>query len=234
MDSGLDQKIATLRRIPLLNGLSDSELKPFANCLSRREENAGAVIFVEGDVCKEFIVVEEGEVRLEKSSASGRRQLLAIERKGSVLAEVAVLDGGRYPATAEAATQVSLLQLPAETFRQICVRNPELVRKVFQVLVQRLRHLVALVEELSFSTIRSRLIAHLARLADDSGTRTLEGVEFQLCENNEELAARLGTVRELVSRNLGRLHSQHLIRMRGRTVTIPDIAALRREIDRSS
>ncbi len=61
----------------------------------------------------------------------------------------------------------------------------------------------------------------------------LKAVEFDLTENNEELAARLGTVRELVSRNLGRLHNECLIEINRRTVRIPNIAALKEETTRS-
>ena len=87
-----------------------------------------------------------------------------------------------------------------------------------------------LVEELSFATVRARLIAYLVRLAEENGHRTPQGIHFQLTENNEQLAVRLGTVRELISRNLGRLHGDKLIEMNKRTVNIPDLAILRDEI----
>jgi CRP/FNR family transcriptional regulator len=102
--------------------------------------------------------------------------------------------------------------------------------KVFKVLAHRLRHLVSLVEELSFATVRARLIAYLGRLAEENGHRTPQGIHFHLTENNEQLAVRLGTVRELISRNLGRLHGDKLIEMNKRTVNVPDLAILRDEI----
>jgi CRP/FNR family transcriptional regulator len=113
------------------------------------------------------------------------------------------------------------------------VNNPEMALKMFKVLAHRIRHLVSLVEELSFSTVRARLIAYLLRLAEQRGKQTPLGICFQLTENNEELAARLGTVRELVSRNMGRLHGDRLIEMSKRTVNIPNLSALRDEIERS-
>jgi CRP/FNR family transcriptional regulator len=105
--------------------------------------------------------------------------------------------------------------------------------KVFKVFGSRLRHLVQLVEKLSFSTVRGRLIAHLVAVAEDTGRMTSEGIQFEPVENNEELAARLGTVRELISRNWGRLHGAGLISMQKRTVTIRDLAVLRSEADES-
>jgi CRP/FNR family transcriptional regulator len=90
----------------------------------------------------------------------------------------------------------------------------------------------SLVEDLSFSTVRGRLAAYLARVAREEGRQTSQGIEFELSENNEQLAARLGTVRELVSRNLGRLHNQGLIQMSRRTVRIPSLGALTAETSR--
>jgi CRP-like cAMP-binding protein len=148
--------------------------------------------------------VKEGSVRILKTAPSGRHQLLGIERAGNSLSEIPVFDGGLYPATAEAASATVLLRLEAEHFRRICVQWPEVALKVIKVLGHRLRRMGTLVEHLSFSTVRGRLVAHLISVAEESGHPTPHGVEFALTENNEELAARLGTVRELISRNLGR------------------------------
>jgi CRP-like cAMP-binding protein len=224
--------VETLRRMPLFSGLSDGELTLVGSNVIRVHFQPGGLIFAEGDLCRDLLVVEDGEVRVFKAASNGRQQLLTIERKGSSLAEVAVYDGGLYPASAEAITKTDLLRLPAETFRNMCSQNPDMALKVFKVLGRRLRHLVTLIEELSFSTVRVRLIAHFIRLAEETAPRNSRSAKFQLKENNEELAIRLGTVRELISRNLGRLHGDGLIRMEGRTVNVPDIEALRAEADR--
>ncbi len=218
---------ATLRRLPLFTDLSEDELRLIAERVTTLRFESGAVIFSEGDSCHELLIVADGEVKLLKTAASGRRQLIAIERVGNSLAEVPVFDAGRYPATAEAASATTLLRLEAEHFRKICLLHSEVAVKFIKVLGHRLRNLHGLVEELSFSTVRGRLAAHLLHLAMRSGqTRSL--VQFELTENNEELAARLGTVRELVSRNLGRLHGEGLIQIHRKTVTVSDLSALKR------
>jgi CRP/FNR family transcriptional regulator len=205
----------------------------FAEDVTRLEYASGATIFSEGDSCNELLIVETGAVKIVKSSPTGRQQLLSIERRGNSLAEIPVFDGGKYPASAEAADDVVLLRLPAESFRRICLQSPELSLKVFKVLAHKLRHVLSLVEDLSFSTVRGRLIAHLLRLAERFGRQTGRGIEFELAENNEELAVRLGTVRELISRNLGRLHGAGLIEMKRRAVIIANPAILRSEISKN-
>jgi CRP/FNR family transcriptional regulator len=219
-----------LRRVPLFTDLSDTELELVAERVVRRKYFAGMNVFSEGDICRELMIVEEGTISVLKSAPNGRQQLIGIERPGNSLAEVPVFDEGRYPASAEAISDASVLQLDAAHFRKICSQHPEVALKVIKVLAHRLRHLDGLVEELSFATVRDRLIAHLLRVAETMGRRTAAGIEIELTENNETLAARLGTVRELISRNLGRLHGEGLVVMRRRRLTIPDVVRLKQQI----
>ena len=223
--------LATLRRVPLFTDLSEDELAIVAQRVTCREYSAGAVLFLEGDICRQLLIVKEGSVKLLKTSPNGRQQLIAMERAGNSLSEVPVFDGDTHTATAKAASPVVVLCVDAEHFRGICLRYPQVALKVIKVLGHRLRRMGELVEHLSFSTVRGRLVAHLVHLAEESGCPSANGIAFELQENNEELAARLGTVRELVSRNQGRLYSDGLIQMKRRTVTIPSLAALKKEIE---
>ncbi|HKE33053.1 MAG TPA: Crp/Fnr family transcriptional regulator [Candidatus Angelobacter sp.] len=222
--------IATLRRVPLFTDLSDAELRLVGDRATLRRYDSGEIIFSEGDRCLELFIVQEGSVKILKSAANGRRQLLSVERAGNTLLELSVFDGNPYPATAEAVMPSVLLCVEASRFRGICQQSPDVALKVIKVLGHRLRRMAELIEELSFSTVRGRLVSHLLRLAQENGRQSTRGIVVDLFENNEELAARLGTVRELVSRNLGRLHNDGLIEVRRRLVIIPNLAALRNEL----
>lgn len=222
--------LKTLRRVPLFSELSGSEIESILPHLSSSRYDAGQLIFSEGDPGGDLLIVQEGSVKVVKMAPSGRHQLLAIERAGSSLGEVSVFDGGAYSTTAIAIESTLLLRLRGEQFRSLCLAHPEVALKVIRMLGYRLRQLRRLVEDLSFATVRDRLIAYLLRLADERGVQAAAGVQVRLGENNEELAGRLGTVRELVSRNLGRLHGQGLIVMSRRSVCIPNVALLRAEI----
>ncbi len=225
------QTLNTLRRVPLFNELSQTELQSIAADLSAARYKAGQLIFSEGDCGGDLLIVMSGSVKVVKIAANGRQQLLAIDRAGSSLGEVSVFDQGPYSTTAIAAEPTVLLRLRGDQFRSFCLARPGVALKVIRVLGYRLRNLRRLIEELSFTTVRHRLIDYFVRLADERGIRTNAGVEIVLEENNEELAGRLGTVRELVSRNLGRLHGEGLIVMSRRSLHIPDVTRLRAEID---
>jgi CRP/FNR family transcriptional regulator len=94
-----------------------------------------------------------------------------------------------------------------------------------------LRRLVAIIEDLSFTTVRQRLIGLIVRLAEASSTRTSEGVQVEINKTQQDLAAELGTVRELVSRNLGRLQAEGYLDIDGRNIIVKDLSALKHELE---
>jgi CRP/FNR family transcriptional regulator len=95
----------------------------------------------------------------------------------------------------------------------------------------RLRRLVDIIEDLSFTTVRHRLAALLLRLAKRKGVRTARGIEFTITTSNQEVASHIGTVRELVSRNLSRFQAEGVIKLEGKTVIVPNMTALEAEVE---
>jgi CRP/FNR family transcriptional regulator len=97
-----------------------------------------------------------------------------------------------------------------------------------------LRRLVGIIEELSFTTIRQRLISALIKLAESEGKKTARGIEFQLPATHQELANQLGTVRELVSRNLMRLQAEGLLDVDARQIVVKDMEGLKALLETAS
>jgi CRP/FNR family transcriptional regulator len=89
---------------------------------------------------------------------------------------------------------------------------------------------VGIIEELSFTTVRHRLISWLLREASTAGHPSGRGIVFPLNTSHQELASQIGTVRELVSRNLARLQAQSLIEMNGKQITILDKEGLEADL----
>ncbi|HUN89551.1 MAG TPA: Crp/Fnr family transcriptional regulator [Terriglobales bacterium] len=222
--------IDTLRRAAIFADLSEAELQYLGERAVPREYSTGEQIFAEGEPCSGLFVVETGAVKIFKSSASGREHVLSMEGPGSSVAELPVFDGGNYPASTTAAQASRLLFISKQDFHSLCLTHPKVALKVLKVVGARLRRLVGIIEELSFTTVRSRLISFLLRLAQE-GNRTSRGIEAVLPASNQELASHIGTVRELVSRNLSRLQSEGLIAIEGKTLVVPDVSKLREELD---
>ncbi len=222
-------KASVLARVPIFSDLSEAELRFLADRAIAKRYAAGELIFSEGDPCAGLFAVESGDVRIFKTSAGGREQVLTIEHAGNSVAELPVFDGGNYPASAAAASDCVLLFVSRSDFRTLCLEHPEVALKVLRMVGLRLRRLVAIIEELSFTTVRHRLAALLLRLAREAGCRSGRA-RFEVTVSNQELASQIGTVRELVSRNLSRFQAEGLIHLEGKTITIPDVAKLEAEI----
>ena len=220
----------TLAQAGLFTGLSDPELTLLAQRAVPRKFSAGELVFSEGEPCAGMYVVERGQIRIFKTSPSGREQVLSIDGPGSSVAELPVFDGGNYPASVAAIEDSLLLFISKQDFQALCLAHPQVALKVLRVVGARLRRLVGIIEELSFTTVRHRLAAYLVRLAKREGTRTAGGIEITLPSSNQELASQVGTVRELVSRNLSRLQSEKLIDMDGRRILILNLKGLESEL----
>ena len=221
----------TLAQAGLFTGLSDAELTFLAQRAVPRKFSGGEIVFSEGDPCAGMYVVESGHVRIFKTSPGGREQVLSIDGPGGSIAELPVFDGGNYPASVSAMEDSTLLFISKQDFQALCMTHPQVALKVLRVVGARLRKLVGIIEELSFTTVRHRLAAFLVRMAQKEGQRLSEGIEITLPDSNQELASQIGTVRELVSRNLSRFQSEKLIQMDGRRIVIPNLKALEAELD---
>jgi len=116
-------------------------------------------------------------------------------------------------------------------FHAFCIEHPEVALKVLADVGSRLRRLVGIIEELSFTTIRQRLASVLLKLAQTDGKRTHRGVEFRLPGRHQELANQLGTVRELILRNLMRLQAEGLLEVDAHEVVVKDIVGLAAVLD---
>jgi CRP-like cAMP-binding protein len=111
------------------------------------------------------------------------------------------------------------------------MEHPEVALKVLKVVGARLRRLVGIIEELSFTTVRHRLAAHILRLAKTEGTKSADSVTFAMPGSQQELASHIGTVRELVSRNLSRLQAEGILSLEGKNIVVTDMAGLQSIVD---
>jgi len=222
---------AVLKKTALLSSLSSSELQLLAARTVRKLFSEGELLFSEGEPCNGLHIIALGKVRIFKTSISGREQVLAMNGPGESVAELPVFDGGPYPASAVAIEDTEIAFISRRDFNAFCLEHPEVALKVLSVVGARLRRLVGIIEELSFTTIRQRLISALLKLAQSEGKKTERGIEFQLPATHQELASQLGTVRELISRNLMRLQAEGLLEVAAREIVVKDMKGLSALLD---
>jgi CRP/FNR family cyclic AMP-dependent transcriptional regulator len=217
---------SVLEKAALLSSLSREELQMLATRTVRKLFSAGELLFSEGEPCSGLHIIAKGKVRIFKTSVNGREQVLAVNGPGESVAELPVFDGGPFPASAMAVEDAEIAFISRRDFHGFCLEHPEVALKVLAVVGGRLRRLVGIIEELSFTTIRQRLIATLVKLAHSEGNTTERGVEFLLPATHQELASQLGTVRELISRNLMRLQAEGLLDVDARQIVVRDLKGL--------
>lgn len=212
--------LEVLARCPLFAELPRADLEAIAVRGYRRQLAAGETLFYAGDGAQGLHVLVKGRVKVfVVSPGSGREVVLAMEHPFNTVAELVALDGGVYPASAEAAEESEVLLISQEEFQVILSERPQVALHLMRMLGRRLRRLVGLVEAISFQEVVHRLAHYLLQEAKT-------GTPFEL-ETNGAIAAQLGTVPELVSRNLSRLHAGETITMKGRTVVALDVPQLR-------
>jgi CRP-like cAMP-binding protein len=208
--------------IPLFEGLSRSQHDALASIALNRSYKKGQVIFSEGDEGTGFYAIISGRVKIFKLSPEGKEQILHMMGPGDIFGEVPVFTGQGYPAYAEAHIHCSLLYFPRNAFIELIRKDPSLSLNMLAVLSWRLRKFAALIEDLSLKEVPGRLAAYLLYLSRKSGS----GDEFDLDISKGQLASILGTIPETLSRILGKMSRQGLIRSEGSRIIIVDRATI--------
>lgn len=208
-----------LGRVPYLATLPAPALRELAGRAISRGVPRDGVVFTEGEVATGLVIVLAGRVKIVRLSIDGREQVLHVEGPGATLGEVPVFDGGGWVATAVAATDARVLWIPRDEMLALCRRHPDIAAGVIAVLARRVRTFAALVAELGLLDVTARVARFLTALPRDGGDVELPGTRT-------EIAARLGTVREGVSRALSERAAARLVVVRGRRVRVLDGARL--------
>lgn len=222
MESMMTDKIAALRRTVLFGNLEEAALKDLAAHAVERSLAREEMLFIVGEEADGLFIVVSGAVRVFRAGADGREQVLYTAYAAATLAEVPVFDNGTYPATAVADEETIILLIAKQDVHAVCLKHPQIPLAALRVLAGRLRRQAELVEDLSLHEVRQRLSRLLLNEAKRCGMLSKGGISFDLLMTNGQIAARIGTVREVVSRGLSRLQSNGLIRIENRHVTILD------------
>jgi CRP/FNR family transcriptional regulator len=211
-------KLKTLRNNPYFDELPESVLHDIALHTQFREYERGDVLFWEGDPCAGLHILENGSVKLYRISPQGRQYILAVLLEGATCNEVPAFDGGTNPVNVEALETVHAWVVEAHILRELVKSNPEFALKILSKFGQNLRNFVHKVSEMAFYQVTHRLARLITELPADN---------IRPHWTQEQLAARLGTVREVVARSLKELERSGAIRIEDRRIQIADDDILR-------
>ena len=179
-----------------------------------REYQRGDVLFWEGDSCDGLYIVEQGSAKIFRLSPQGRQYIVRILQEGDTFAEVPAFDGAMNPANVEALEICRVWVIDSEMLRGLVKVYPQFAQKVLVNFGRMLRGMVRMVSEMAFYQVTHRL----ARLIADDLPQEKNTPHW----TQEQLAARLGTVREVVARSLKELERSGAIKIEDRRIQIAD------------
>lgn len=221
----IPDRVEALRATRIFGNASAEALNWLAGCAVERRLRAGEILFLSGDPARGLFVAVSGSLRAFRESEEGREQTMHVERSGATFAEVPVFDDGPYPSTVIAEEESQVLFLKKEDVRRFLLQNPESALAALGLLATRLRKIALLLEQLSLQNVAQRLAAMLVEEAADRG-KLEDGGSFSLPDSHQKIAARLGSVREVITRILHRFVHERLIEIRGHRIVILNAAGL--------
>lgn len=215
-----------LKHSPLFAGLEAEDLKRIRAIALPKVARRKEILFTDGEEAKGFYVILSGKVKIYKISPEGKEQILHIVSAPDAFAEAALFLEGTYPAFAEALSDCQLLFFPKRSFIQLIEKNPRLSINMIVTLCHYLKRFAVLVEELSLKEVSSRIAKYLLDLLLRSAKEGRSPMEVELDLSKTQLALRLGTISETLSRTLAKMRAKGIISVRGNRIQVLNRQAL--------
>jgi len=220
----VEERVALLGACSLFEGLPEDLKGALAEVAGGRHYASGEVLFHEGAGADGLHIIVNGQVKVCRYGPEGREHILHIFEGVEPCGEVAMFEGGTYPATAEALAPSTTLFIARRDFLELAGKRPDLLMNMLAVLSRRLRRFVEMIDDLALKEVSTRLARHLLDLSQQAGGT----LELELTTSKAMLAARLGAVAETLSRTLARMQRRRIIEVDGRRVRLRNPAALRK------
>lgn len=218
--------VELLRRCPLFAGLKEEDLKRIRAIASLRQIQKKEVLFSDGEDARGFYAILSGRVKLFKVSPEGKEQILHIVSAPDAFAEAALFLEGTYPAFAEAMTDCQLLYFPKRDFIQLIEKNPQLSINMIVTLSHYLKRFASLIEELSLKEVSARIAKYIIDLSMKFSKDGKHPKEVELDLSKTQLALKLGTISETLSRTLAKMRAKRIIDVRKNKIIILNREAL--------
>jgi CRP-like cAMP-binding protein len=213
-------QIEFIKSLPHFKGISESEITSLLKYFHEKKAERGEILFFEGEPAEALYFLVDGAVKVFKTSADGKEQIFRIKRPGESLNDVPVFAGGDNLISAEAMGPVVLNTINKSDMESILKEHPQVAFNVIRVLTARIAELVSLVEDFSFRRVTGRVAKMLLEYASVG-----DGKRPRLTQ--QEMAAMIGTAREMVGRSLKNLEDGGTIRMEGSRIIVTDVKALK-------
>jgi CRP-like cAMP-binding protein len=216
-----DQEL--LRTVPIFSELTDGDITSLAKLSSRRRFPKDTVVFFENEEGDSFFMILEGRIKVTILGDDGREVILSMLGPGDFFGEMALLDNEPRSATAIAVEETELLSLNRADFQTVLTDNRSITTALIKILTARLRRANHQISTLALLDVYGRVARVIVDMAREEGRRLRDGrIAFRRA-THQEIANRIGTTRETVTRMLKDLERQGLIHIEGKEIVVePD------------
>ena len=206
-----------LKDVPLFKDLSIRQLTSLTPYLKEKNFEKGEVLFFEGESCERVLIVQSGRVKIFRTAASGKEQILEVLEKGDTCACNPAAKTWSCFASAQALTPVKVWIIARDQYVRMFQNDSTLMHKLSQIFAHRMCHFCELIEELSLDTPDRRLAKFiLDMVGNGKGTSGKDSISF----THEEISQRIGLVRETVSRHLQKFKRLQLIDIKPQQIVV--------------
>lgn len=215
--------VEILRAIPSFAGLEKTILEALANAAIQRNYENRQVIFLEGEACAGYHIVQDGWLKAVKISTTGREQIIQFLGPGNTFNEESVINETKNQVTVEALEPSKVWVIQRESMLKLMDEYPALSRIITEALANRVIHLTNIIENLALQTVEARL----ARIFLEHSSNEI--MKRRRWSTQAEMAARLGTVPDVLNRALRSLAEENLIKIQRHEIQILDRKGLERK-----
>jgi CRP-like cAMP-binding protein len=212
IETNARERIEVLQSNEYFDDLPENMLKEISEHMFMREYQRGEALFWEGDPCDGLYIVSQGSAKIFRLSPQGRQYIVRILQEKDTFSEVPAFDGAPNPVNVEALENCRVWVIDDKMLRELVSLHPQFAQKVLVNFGRMLRGIVHKVSEMAFYQVTHRLARLIAEMSE----------EKSVPQTQEQLAARLGTVREVVARSLKELERSGAIKIEGRRIQIAD------------
>ncbi len=213
VETKFEARVKTLKGNEYFDELPENILKEISEHMLLREYQRGDVFVWEGDPCDGLHIIYQGSAKIFRLSPQGRQYIVRILQEGDTFAEVPAFDGGTNPVNVEALEVCRVWVINADILRGLVKAHPQFAQKVLNNFGKMLRGMVRMVSEMAFYQVTHRLARLIENMPQDKSAPHW---------TQEQLAAQLGTVREVVARSLKELERSGAITIEDRRILIAD------------
>jgi CRP-like cAMP-binding protein len=219
-DWDVSERVGFLSGAPLFAQLPAPVLEEVAAHFRVKRVPRGDFVFLEATPATSLNLLAEGQVKVIRETDEGQEVILRLIEPGEIFGGAGGWGEATYPASARAQESAVVLQLPAESFRDLIAHQPTFALAVVQELGQRLRTAEARIRELQTERVERRIARALLRLANKTGVKTEAGIELGSRLTRQDLAELAGTTLSTASRTLSAWDQQGIVQAGRERVTI--------------